>query len=157
MIRFKCKNCGRKLAAKSSLTGKKLKCPNCKSTILVPVDPATTIFRCTHCNQKIIAPKNAQAAGANVRSAKMCSSYLPPNKPSRRQTNHRPACKTMTWTSCSRTALRKTTHPDPRRTHNTRTSRPSMISKGSLRVSARVKLSPQNANIPGQSTYSSTP
>jgi phage FluMu protein Com len=39
MIRFSCKNCGRKLKIADAFTGKKVRCPKCKNAITVPDAP----------------------------------------------------------------------------------------------------------------------
>lgn len=43
-IRFRCKLCGKKLAAKPTLAGRKLKCPYCRAEVTVPAedDPSLT-------------------------------------------------------------------------------------------------------------------
>jgi len=41
MIEFYCKNCGQKIIAPRSYTGKKCQCPRCKDTVIVPEASST--------------------------------------------------------------------------------------------------------------------
>jgi hypothetical protein len=41
MIEFYCKNCGQRISAPGSFTGKKCQCPKCKNTVIVPETSST--------------------------------------------------------------------------------------------------------------------
>jgi len=57
MIKFHCKNCGRKISIQDKYSGKHGKCPKCGNLIVVPDKSTIVEFLCENCGHKMSFPK----------------------------------------------------------------------------------------------------
>ena len=60
MIKFHCKNCGKKISVPEKHAGKKGKCPKCKNIVVVPKAEKIVSFKCSMCNEEVKVPETSK-------------------------------------------------------------------------------------------------